>query len=174
MNVHPDRHTPWHDRHFYIQGNLASFSELLPDLERTGIGLIIENLPDDYNNAEQLAELLDPMPELGLHLDIGLANLRVRQTSVEILIRFGARLRHVHLHDNKAGDAGLHLPLGTGSVNLREAIGALRKCGYDSTITLEVFTPDRRYLAYSRDVPRKVWDETAPLAEAAVSDCRGK
>jgi len=36
----------------------------------------------------------------------------------------------------------------------------LKKCGYDGTITLEVFTPDRQFLAYSRDVLRKIWDDT--------------
>ena len=34
----------------------------------------------------------------------------------------------------------------------------LQATGYDGTITLEVFTPDRHYLAYSRDVLRQIWD----------------
>jgi len=79
MNIHPDRHTPWHPRSFYIEGNLRSLSELLPDAEKCGMGLMIENLPGDYNSAAQLGELLDPMPELGLHLDIGHANLQVSE-----------------------------------------------------------------------------------------------
>jgi hypothetical protein len=33
--------------------------------------------------------------------------------------------------------------------------------GYDGTITLEVFTPDKHYLGYSRDVLRRTWDELA-------------
>jgi hypothetical protein len=36
----------------------------------------------------------------------------------------------------------------------------LKRAGYDGTITLEVFTPDKHYLTYSRDVLRKLWDET--------------
>src|SRR5581483_1159936 len=86
MNVHPDRHTPWHDRSFFIEGNLASFGELMPDVEKSGVGLMIENLPGDYNSAPQLGELLGRMPSLGLHLDIGHANLQVpRNTTGEIL-----------------------------------------------------------------------------------------
>jgi sugar phosphate isomerase/epimerase len=159
MNIHPDRHTPWHPRNFYIERNLDSLQELLPDVEKTGVGLMIENLPGDYNSAAQLGELLDRMPELGLHLDIGHANLQVpHNTTEEILNAYGTRLKHVHLHDNKGGQADLHLPLGTGTVELRPCVEALQACGYDGTITLEVFSPDKRHLIYSGDVLRSTWE----------------
>jgi sugar phosphate isomerase/epimerase len=161
MNLHPDRHAPMHDRRFFIEQNIRTFQELLPDARRLGVGLMIENLPGDYNTAPQLGELLDPLPELGLHLDIGHANLSVPYNQTEsILASYGTRLKHVHLHDNRGGHADLHLPLGAGDVNVRAAIGALKRCGYDGTITLEVFTPDKHFLAYSRDVLREIWDET--------------
>ncbi len=168
MNLHPDRHAPMHDRRFFIEQNIRSFQELLPDARRLGVGLMIENLPGDYNSAAQLGELLDPLPELGLHLDIGHANLMVpHNTTQEILMAYGTRLRHVHLHDNKGGGADLHLPLGAGTLDTRSAIRALKRCGYDGTITLEVFTPDRHYLAYSRDVLRGMWDEVLAAPGAA-------
>jgi sugar phosphate isomerase/epimerase len=160
MNIHPDRYTPMHDRRFYIERDLRSLRELLPHAERCGVGLMIENLPGDFNSAPQLGELLDAIPELGLHLDIAHANLRVpHNTTEEILAAYGTRLRHVHLHDNKGGDADVHMPLGSGTVDVRRAVRALKRCGYDGTITLEVFTPDRHYLTYSRDLLRKVWEE---------------
>ena len=160
MNIHPDRNTPWHSRGFYIEGNLLSLTELLPDSEKSGVGLMIENLPGDYNSASQLGELLDPLPELGLHLDIGHANLQVpHNTTLEILSGYGKRLKHVHLHDNKGGHADLHLPLGTGTVDLHASLQALKRCSYDGPITLEVFTPDRAHLLYSRDVLRAAWEK---------------
>jgi sugar phosphate isomerase/epimerase len=159
MNIHPDRHTPWHPRRFYIERNLDSLRELLPDARKCGVELLIENLPGDYNSAPQLGELLDAMPELGLHLDIGHANLQVPyNTTEEILAAYGNRLRHVHLHDNKGGRADLHLPLGTGTVDVPRSVKAVQACGYDGTITLEVFTPDPRHLTYSRDLLRTTWD----------------
>lgn len=162
MNLHPDRHTPWHSRHFYIERNLDTIRELLPHAKKCGVGLMIENLPGDYNSAPQLAELLDPIPQLGLHLDIGHANLQVpHNTAIEILEAHGKRLRHVHLHDNKGGHADLHLPLGTGTVDLRENVRALQHCGYDGTITLEVFSPDLHYLQYSRDLLKRTWQESS-------------
>jgi sugar phosphate isomerase/epimerase len=160
MNIHPDRNTPWHSREYFIAGNIESLEKLMPDVEKSGVGLMIENLPGDYNSAPQLSELLDRVPHLGLHLDIGHANLIVpHNTTFEILAAHGKRLRHVHIHDNKGGHADLHMPLGTGTVDYRAAIGAIQKCGYDGTITLEVFTPDRRHLTYSRDLVRQTWKE---------------
>jgi sugar phosphate isomerase/epimerase len=160
MNVHPDRHAPMHDRAFFVEKNIATMSELLPYARERGVGLMMENLPGDFNTAQQVGELLNPLPELGLHLDIGHANLQVVQSTVdELLAAYGSRLRHVHLHDNKGGSADLHLPLGTGSVDVRAAVRALKGLGYDGTITLEVFTPDRHHLAYSRDALQQIWDE---------------
>jgi sugar phosphate isomerase/epimerase len=160
MNVHPDRHVPMHDRRFFIERNLASLGELLPYASERGVGLMVENLPGDFNTAQDLGELLDPLPELGLHLDIGHANLLVARSTVEeLLSAYGARLRHVHLHDNKGGSADLHLPLGTGTVDLSGAVRLLKLLGYDGTITLEVFAPDRHHLAYSRDLLQRAWDD---------------
>jgi sugar phosphate isomerase/epimerase len=160
MNIHPDRHAPMHDRRFFIARNLETLGELLPFAAEHGVGLMIENLPGDFNSAKDIGELLDPLPELGLHLDIGHANLLVSHSTVdELLLAYGTRLRHVHLHDNKGGAADLHLPLGTGSVDLRSAVRQLQRTGYDGTVTLEVFTPDQHHLAYSKELLQRVWDE---------------
>ncbi len=162
MNIHPDRHAPMHDRAFFIGRNIETIRELLPDARRYGVGMMIENLPGDYNNSAQLGDLLDPIPELCLHLDVGHANLMVPYNMTEeILAAYGSRLRHVHMHDNKGGHGDLHLPLGAGTVDIERAVRALQECGYDSTITLEVFTPDRHFLSYSRDVLRRMWDREA-------------
>jgi sugar phosphate isomerase/epimerase len=159
MNIHPDRHAPMHDRAFFIRRNIESLVEIQEHADKVGVGLMIENLPGEYNNAAQLGDLLDALPKLGLHLDIGHANLMVpRSTTEEILDRYGERLRHVHLHDNRGGNADLHLPLGAGEVDVPSAIRCLKRCRFDGTITLEVFTRDRHYLAYSRDVLRAMWD----------------
>ncbi len=161
MNIHPDRQAPLHDRKFIIDRNLQTIRDLLPAARRLGVGLMIENLPGSFNTARQLSELLDAIPELGLHLDIGHANLLVdSNTTDELLAVYSRRLRHVHLHDNKGGNADLHLPLGAGTLETAHHIRSLQAAGYDGTITLEVFTPDRRYLASSREVLRQLWDES--------------
>jgi sugar phosphate isomerase/epimerase len=160
MNLHPDRIAPMHDRKFIIEKNLQSLRELFVEARRSGVGLMIENLPGNFNTVMQLSELMDPLPELGLHLDIGHANLLTdRNTTNELLTAYGSRLRHVHLHDNKGGSADLHLPLGAGTIEVAHYIQMLQALGYDGTITLEVFSHDRQLFAYSRDVLRRIWDE---------------
>ncbi|HET7624074.1 MAG TPA: sugar phosphate isomerase/epimerase family protein [Verrucomicrobiae bacterium] len=162
MNLHPDSNAPMHDRRFVIDRNLASLRELFEVARKVGVGLMIENLPGSFNSVKQLSELLDPLPELGLHLDIGHANLLTDyNTTDEILKVYGSRLRHVHLHDNKGGSADLHLPLGAGTIQLDYYIRALQSAGYNGTITLEVFTPDKHHLAYSKEVLQRVWNECA-------------
>lgn len=165
MNVHPDRHAPLHDRAFFIRRDLQSLRELMESSERLGVGVMIENLPGEFNTVEQLADLLEPLPELGLHLDIGHANLMVPSCTADEIIRvYGNRLKHVHLHDNKGGGADLHLPLGSGKLDVAGHVRTLKASGYDGTITLEVFTDDPYYVAHSRDILRKLWDGSeAPL-----------
>ncbi len=159
MNLHPDRNIPMHDRAFWVERNLVSLHELYETSRATGVGLMIENLPGAFNTVKELAELLDPVPTLGLHLDIGHANLQVESNSTEELVaRFGKRLAHVHLHDNRGGGADLHLPLGAGTIDYARHLRSIKQAGYDGTITLEVFTPDRSYLKLSRDVLRRTWD----------------
>jgi sugar phosphate isomerase/epimerase len=159
MNIHPDSHAPMHDRAFFVERNRRSLEELLPTARECRVGLMLENVPGEFNSAAQLAPLLDPLSEVGLHLDIGHANLLVAESTADAMIRaYGERLRHVHLHDNKGGGADLHLPLGAGTIDIARHIRALKACGYDGTITLEVFTPDRHYLTYSRDALRRLWE----------------
>lgn len=172
VNIHPDRSVLMLERKYIIERNIRTINELLPVAREWNVGVMVENIPGHFNTAEQLGELLDPFPEVGLHLDIGHCNLLTEfNTTEEILKAYGKRLRHVHLHDNKGGNADLHLPLGTGSVDLPRCLRAVRATGYDGTITLEVFSPDRRHLAFSRDVLKEVWATVAPppgVVEAAT------
>jgi len=172
MNIHPSREPPMHPRTFAVERNLQTLQELLPFGRERGVGLMVENLPGHFNTVRQLSPLLDALPDLGLHLDMAHANLLVEEnTSDKILAAYGSRLRHVHLHDNKGGEDDLHLSLGAGTMDIAHYIRLLKGCGYDGTITLEVFCPDLHYLSYSRDLLRKLWDEAGKekeIASAAV------
>jgi sugar phosphate isomerase/epimerase len=159
MNIHPST-APMHERRFTIQKSLETLRELLGSARDYGVGLMIENAPGQFNTAKELAELLNPFPELGLHLDIGHTNLMTPcNTEQEILDTYASRVKHVHCHDNNGGNMDLHLPLGAGTINMRQALSALKLSGYDGTITLEVFTSDRNLLLYSRDVLQRTWED---------------
>ncbi len=74
--------------------------------------------------------------------------------------QFGDRLHHLHVHDNK-GQSDRHLPPGTGTINWREVVRALREVGYDETMTLEVFVPDRDYVLLAKRKMEALWREVA-------------
>jgi sugar phosphate isomerase/epimerase len=160
MNIHPDKNAPMRERAPLIARNLQSLREIVEGCHDLGVSVMIENIPGDFNTAAQLGELLDPLPELGLHLDLGHTNLEVTEDSAEsILAAYGPRVRHVHLHDNFGGSADLHLPLGAGTVDIPRSLKALKKAGYDGNITLEVFAPDRELLRFSAEKLRRLWEE---------------
>ena len=159
MNVHPDGHAPFVDEHTVVQRNIASLTELVEFARPLGVKVMLENVPGRFNSVAQLAPIFDAVPEAGLHLDIGHCNLSgARSTAGELIARFGARLAHVHMHDNRGGHADLHLALGMGELDHAAHVRELRASGYDATITLEVFARDRHYLAYSRDRLREWWN----------------
>lgn len=162
MNVHPDGHAPFVDELTIVQRNIESLRELSEFCRPLGLGVMLENVPGRFNSVVQLTPILDALPELGLHLDIGHSNLSVaHNTASELIDRFIHRLAHVHLHDNRGGNADLHLALGMGNLDVAGYVRQLRAKGYDQTITLEVFAPDRHFLAYSRDRLRAWWDAAA-------------
>lgn len=160
MNVHADSHSPFQTKQFFIDRNLQSLRQLLTYGQRVGVGIMVENIPgNDFNSAEDLGALLNGLPELGLHLDLGHCNLSpIRRNAEKILEAHANRLRHVHLHDNRGGEDDLHLPLGAGRIDMPRTVRALKSCGYDGTITLEVFSSEKRYLEHSRDLLRSLWD----------------
>lgn len=177
VNVHPDRHAPFEGRDALNKRNAESINDLLEEARKFGIGIMIENIPGGFNRVNELEGLLEELPELGLHLDIGHCNLMVEKNSTsEILERFGDRLRHVHIHDNKGGHMDLHLPLGAGNMDFETHLRSLKICGYDGTITLEVFSEDRSYLQYSRDLLVKMWDsfEAGHSRESTIESAQAR
>ncbi len=163
MNVHPDGHAPFIDDPTIYQRNIESLQELVAFGKDAGVGIMLENVPGRFNSLAQLRPIFDAVPELGLHLDVGHSNLAVASnTAPELISFFAGRLAHVHLHDNRGGHADLHLALGMGELDVDRYVGELRRAGYDGTITLEVFSRDRHYLAYSRDRLLDAWNRHAP------------
>ena len=161
-NIHPDARVPsLFPKEWVVARNADSLRRLVDLAKQRDVRLMIENVPGLFNQIDQLQFVFAEVPELGLHLDVGHANLGAPQNTTEqFLEAFSDRLVHVHFSDNK-GDADAHLPMGVGNIDWRWAITALRRRGYDGTITLEVFSPDQDYLAMSRLKVQRLWDELA-------------
>jgi sugar phosphate isomerase/epimerase len=174
MNVHPDSHAPFIEEPTVVRRNIESLSQLVAFGQTIGVRIMLENVPGKFNSVTQLAPVFAGVPELGLHLDIGHSNLSVAQnTAPELITYFRAKLAHVHLHDNRGGHADLHLALGMGDLDTTTLIRKLRGSGYDGTITLEVFSPDRHFLAYSRDRLKELWEAASPSEPRSLQVATG-
>jgi sugar phosphate isomerase/epimerase len=134
---------------------MESLAAVVEKGEELGMVLCLENMfpktlslvePEDFH------EVFGRFPSLKLTLDTGHARLGASGSRriLELIKRFPDRLEHIHVSDN-LGHGDHHLPIGTGVIDFAEMARALKRIGYDKTITLEIFARDRDYLAISRD-----------------------
>jgi sugar phosphate isomerase/epimerase len=119
-----------------------------------GLQLQYEPVGAVQDTSENTGKVLDRVPGLLCHLDIGHCNLNGRKPD-QMIRELHARLSHLHIHDND-GLRDLHLPPGTGCIEWPAVAAALREVGYDGTVTVEVFSPDRDYLLMARDKVRRL------------------
>lgn len=135
--------------------------EVLSECERIGIQLMMENTSSwylDENHNELFYSMLKKYPKMKLHIDVGHTNMCPHGNQVFNLIkRFKKRIVHYHFADNY-GRRDNHLALGLGNAPWTKIVKAVKKSGYDDTITCEVFRSGSEGEIYSRDKLRKWWD----------------
>lgn len=152
---------------FHVDDVVAWYVEILAPLckeaAEVGVDVLLANTP--HGGKYQLYYILtimDRVPSLGFQLSSGHANLELDFDHFdEYLNRLSKRLMHMHLSDNE-GTGNQHLPLGStprSAINWPRCIGQIKRSGYDGTITLKVFSPEREYLLLSRDLLRRWWTE---------------
>ncbi|MFH0845092.1 MAG: sugar phosphate isomerase/epimerase [Pseudomonadota bacterium] len=132
-----------------------SLEAIVKKADQLGLCLCIENLfPQTHSLQEpgDFVEIFKRFPSLKLTLDTGHAHIRDRggRRALDFIEMFSDRIEHIHASDN-FGKEDNHIPIGTGTVDYRRIVRALKKIGYNKTITLEVFSRDRDYLRISRD-----------------------
>jgi sugar phosphate isomerase/epimerase len=118
---------------------IKALKEIVEYGRKNSVAINLENLSE---TAEDFQPVMDEVPDLGLTLDVGHANLDgAVNKSIAITEKFGNLIRHVHLHDNRGGqskDDDLHLPIGAGTVDFPGIMASLLRVGYYGTMTLEV------------------------------------
>lgn len=159
VNLHPDEIIGGiFGKEKVIENNIKAIKRIAREAVNYGLKLIIENSLRYFNSVEDLSNLFSEVKDIGFHLDVGHANLNTEKNKTEeFLAKFHSKLEHVHFSDNKGGTADLHLPLGAGLVPWDRIIKSLKKYNYDDTITLEVFSREKRYLLLSRDKLIEMW-----------------
>jgi sugar phosphate isomerase/epimerase len=155
VNVHVDRGVGAFSYDDTVRWNGESFARLADEAQPYGLTIMIENVVNNLNNAKAFRSLLGAHENLRFHLDMAHANVK-GERSAEFLKAHAAKLVHVHISDNKRTSDD-HLPMGVGTIDWREQISLLQASGYDGTITLEIFTPDRSYLLENAARLRALW-----------------
>jgi sugar phosphate isomerase/epimerase len=139
-----------------------SLNKILNKATGQGITICLENMFPRVGHMygpEEFKEVLRRNPGLMMTLDLGHANIRSHKNQTTAFVEMArGRIGHVHIGDNN-GQEDEHLPVGTGRVNVAGGLEALKESGYDQTITLEVFSPDRDYLAISLKKVKTFWDQ---------------
>ena len=151
----------------YVADRVRAYAvEFITDMvemaESLGVNVCLENMMPRNGFGVEISELemlFWRFPSLQLTLDTGHANLVERGEAYlhELVKRLGNRLGHVHLSDNH-GHYDEHLTLGSGTIKFKSLAVALKECGYDGTVTFEVFDEDRQLLVKSRDFWRGLVD----------------
>lgn len=149
-----------------LRWNGESFAQLAERAAPYGLRVMVENMPEPGLSISDIRTILDADERLGFHLDVGHANIGGDKLE-GLLNAFRQRLLHVHLSDNRARSDD-HMPLGAGRIDWSRAIALIKRKGYDGTITLEVFSPDRDYVLLSAQKVRQWWEE----AETDTNDER--
>ena len=163
MNTHFDKPPKFFTDRQTVEWHIEVLGPLCEEAADLDMTIVLEQIPfAGSNQLEIIEELLELVPLLQFHLDSGHAKLeREHDRWNDYIDRIGPKLVHVHLSDND-GTTDQHLPLGAAprsTTNWPEHIRKLKASGYDSTITLEVFAPEKEYLLLSRDLVRKWWEE---------------
>ena len=164
MNVHYFRPPKFFSSQQCVDWHIETLTPLCDEAAALGVTVVLEHIPHGgEDQLEQFIELMERIPLLRFHLDSGHAKLeRGYDRWGEYLERLAEKLLHVHLSDND-GTSDQHLPLGAprrSATAWPEHIRRLKATGYDGTITLEVFSPEKEHLLLSRDLLRTWWDDS--------------
>ena len=127
-------------RKIILDNYVKSLNELTNFAKKKQVILMLENGEEKFGYYKYV---LDRIPKLKVHFDIGHAFLSGGMTNIKRFISyFGDRIIHVHIHDNH-GKLDEHLALGKGKINWKKVFSWLKKPKYDKTITFEVFKSEK-------------------------------
>jgi sugar phosphate isomerase/epimerase len=142
----------------YALDSLAAIVDKAAELD---LALCLENMFPRMQfgvTVEDFRKIFARFPGLQLTLDTGHANIGSPRGKriLSFIETFPERIGHVHVSDN-FGKEDNHLPIGAGNIAWPRIIQALRKTGYDETVTFEIFAADREYLKISRGKFLNMW-----------------
>jgi D-psicose/D-tagatose/L-ribulose 3-epimerase len=136
------------DREAAWERTRTAYQAITPDLAERGVTLCMESLPGPESNfitsaaeaARMVADVSHPNFQLMLDVKSMIGEGRV---PADVIREFHPIIRHFHANDaNRRGP-------GFGETDFRPIAAALKECGYDGYVSVEVFdyTPDPETIA---------------------------
>lgn len=119
-----------------ITAMYRSLDELLPQFERAGARLAMENLPGDTGEVMDETLRRYDTPVLGICFDSGHANMLASIGGFVQIERHANRLYATHLHDND-GVSDLHLPPFHGIMDWQRVVNIIRSSSYHEPLSFE-------------------------------------
>ena len=142
MTLHLGTHKPSADRQEALDKTIAAIAENVSLAEQLNVRVCVENFTRCHGDAAlgvetwDFVRLFDALDAsfVGMNLDVGHAN--ITGNLVELVARFGARIRNTHLHDTDGKTDG-HLPPGQGTVDWDSVFRLLTEVGYEGPLNFE-------------------------------------
>jgi sugar phosphate isomerase/epimerase len=148
MTVHANWPSSMFSVHDGIAFQLDSLNRIVDYAAQYSLKVMYEPIGIKCEDVITVAEIVNSIDDLYFHLDVGHANLFGRNPR-KYIRKLKQKLIHVHLHDND-GQRDLHLPLDSGSLDWKGVLDELSEF-YTDTVTLEVFSTDRKYAVHSKE-----------------------
>jgi hypothetical protein len=152
--LHVGTHGERFDEHKF-EGAMSSIEHLHAFAKPLGVGLLLENIPNELTAPEKLVELIHTLhfDDIGVCLDLGHAHI---DAGVEAAIEtLKPLIRSVHVHDNQ-GMKDEHLWPGAGTIDWKQAMELLAAAPQVPALVLEVAGDPEGNPEYGKTVPAKM------------------
>lgn len=137
---------------FHSKRMRAYFKRLADIQQRTGLKILIENMPEKYNHkllsslfpqdvsTRDIMSLHDVITEFGLHMTLDIDHLQSHTPHTESYFKtIYPNIRNIHL--SSFDETKRHLPLHLGNFDAAAFIKHLKKVKYDGLLTFEINYP---------------------------------
>jgi sugar phosphate isomerase/epimerase len=148
---------------------LKLFVEMLKPViehaEKEGVLLLIEPEPGLLiETTDQFLELMQYIssPAVGMNYDVGHA-FCVKDDPATTIPRVAKYIKHFHLEDIAATRIHQHMIPGTGAIDFKATLAAIRSIGYDGWLTVELYP----YVENPDDAARRGREFLLPLLKVA-------
>jgi sugar phosphate isomerase/epimerase len=147
------------DEHKF-EGALTSIEHLRAFAKPLGVGLLLENIPNELTTPEMLVRLIQTLhyDDIGVCLDLGHAHLwpGTPETGIEEAFEsLKPLIRSVHVHDNH-GIKDEHLWPGEGTIDWKNAVELLRTAPQVPALVLEIEGDPEGNPEYGKIIPEKM------------------